>query len=48
MPSISFGEPFLIPRDILSEPEQKIYDEIKEKNPEELKIRYSFGGIQLY
>ena len=45
MPSISFGEPFLIPRDILSDPEQKIYDEIKEKNPEELKHRYKWWSM---
>jgi len=45
MPSLAFGEPFLIPRDILSEPEQKLYDEIKEKNPEELKERYKWWSM---
>ena len=45
MPSLAFGVPFLIPREILSEPEQKLYDEIKEKNPEELKERYKWWSM---
>jgi len=45
MPSLSFGESFMIPREILSEPEQKMFDEIKEKNPEEFKQRYKWWSM---
>ena len=45
MPSLSFGTPFLIPREILSEPEQKMFDEIKEKNPEEHAQRYKWWSM---
>jgi hypothetical protein len=45
MPSLSFGEPFMIPREILSEPEQKLFDEIKEKNPEEFNQRYKWWSM---
>ena len=45
MPSLSFGEPFMIPREILSEPEQKLFDEIKEKNPEEFTQRYKWWSM---
>ena len=45
MPSISFGEPFLIPREVLSEPEQQMFDEIKEKNPEEFNQRYKWWSM---
>jgi len=45
MPSLSFGEPFMIPREILSEPEQKMFDEVKENNPEEHKQRYKWWSM---
>ena len=45
MPSLSFGTPFLIPREILSEPEQKMFDEIKEKNTEEHAQRYKWWSM---
>ncbi len=45
MPALSFGTHFLIPREILSEPEQKMFDEIKEKNPEEHAQRYKWWSM---
>ena len=45
MPSLSFGEPFIIPREILSEPEQKMFDEIKETSTEEHKQRYKWWSM---
>ena len=45
MPTLSFGTPFLIPREILSEPEQKMFDEIKEKSTEEHSQRYKWWSM---
>ena len=45
MPSLSFSEPFLIPKEILSDAEKKMYEDIEKNNPEELKQRYKWWSM---
>jgi len=45
MPSLSFSEPFLIPKEILSDAEKKMYEDIEQNNPEELKQRYKWWSM---
>jgi hypothetical protein len=45
MPSLTFSEPFLIPKNILSEAEQKVYEKIEKDRPEELKLRYKWWSL---
>ena len=45
MASISFSEPFMIPKDILNDEEKKLYEDIEKNNPEELKQRFKWWSL---